>query len=531
MSTRSLSLRWRATLAIALLVGFYLLAISILLFLLYIPVAEISVAHRLDGRLAVFCLVGAWAIAKGVMPRRDRFEPPGPALLPDRHPRVFGEVSAVAAATRQAMPEEVYLVPDVNAFVMERGGVMGIGSRRVMGVGLPLLAALDVAQFRAVVAHEFGHYEGGDTRLGPWVYRTRAALGRTLAEVSRHSSIVAKPFEWYGKGFLRITHAVSRRQEFVADAVAARIAGAATAAEALRNIQRAAAGFTAFWSNELAPVLEHGYRPPLSAGFQQFLGAPDISQQLDGFLASELESGKSNPYDTHPSLRERVSALETLRDVSAIATPLSSGKDVPALALLEDVPALEAELMRAIGAERKAPLAPVSWDAVPATVLPLGWTQMIEDSRRALASIRTRDLPSLAQLTVDEPQAVADRLGLRMPSPVTVQQLEARAAIADAIVGAALSLLLVQRARETPGAIRLHAPPGEPVVFALIGDGPEPTAVLPFYTMTSLRRGSTSPEEWVAHCAALGILDVPLAETHGAEMLPDGSVKRKQPWR
>jgi Zn-dependent protease with chaperone function len=34
---------------------------------------------------------------------------------------------------------------------------MGFGSRRVMGLGLPLLQALNVSQLEAVLAHEFGH--------------------------------------------------------------------------------------------------------------------------------------------------------------------------------------------------------------------------------------------------------------------------------------------------------------------------------------------------------------------------------------
>jgi len=44
---------------------------------------------------------------------------------------------------------------------------MGFGSRRVMGLGLPLLQILTVAQFRAVLPHEFGHYYGADTRQDP----------------------------------------------------------------------------------------------------------------------------------------------------------------------------------------------------------------------------------------------------------------------------------------------------------------------------------------------------------------------------
>ena len=78
----------------------------------------------------------------------------------------------VAAKTEQEMPTEVFLLPEVNAWVAERGGLVGIGSRRVMGIGLPLMETLTVAQLCAVLAHEFGHYYGGDTSLGPWLYAT-----------------------------------------------------------------------------------------------------------------------------------------------------------------------------------------------------------------------------------------------------------------------------------------------------------------------------------------------------------------------
>lgn len=52
---------------------------------------------------------------------------------------------------------------------------MGVGSKRVMGLGLPLLNALTVSELRAVLAHEFGHFVGGDTSLGKWIHKTRSA--------------------------------------------------------------------------------------------------------------------------------------------------------------------------------------------------------------------------------------------------------------------------------------------------------------------------------------------------------------------
>jgi heat shock protein HtpX len=221
--TSSPSLAGRALLAVVLMIGFYILAVGIALGLLYIPYAEMVYAHRLHIKIAVICLFGAVAILWSVLPRFDKFDAPGPRLTRDQHPQLFQEIESVAKAVNQAMPAEVYLVPDVNAWVAQRGGIMGFASRRVMGLGLPLMCLLTRSQFRAVLAHEFGHYHGGDTKLGPWIHKTRSAIGRTLQSLG--DSWLQKPFLLYGNMFLRITHAVSRRQEFVADELAARTAG------------------------------------------------------------------------------------------------------------------------------------------------------------------------------------------------------------------------------------------------------------------------------------------------------------------
>src|SRR5262249_51622610 len=111
----------RAALAVVLMIGFYVLALGIALGLLWVPYAELVFAERITPKLAIICIVGALAILLSVLPRRDRFSPPGPRLRNERHPRLFKALEAVARATKQAMPAEVYLVGDVNAWVMQRG--------------------------------------------------------------------------------------------------------------------------------------------------------------------------------------------------------------------------------------------------------------------------------------------------------------------------------------------------------------------------------------------------------------------------
>lgn len=111
------------------------------------------------------------------MPRPDRFVPPGPRVDPSAYPRLVTIIRDIAARLGQALPSEVFLLNEVNAWVTHRGGVTGIGSQRVMGIGLPLLQTLTVGELRAVLAHEFGHYSSVDVKLGPWIYKTRAAIG------------------------------------------------------------------------------------------------------------------------------------------------------------------------------------------------------------------------------------------------------------------------------------------------------------------------------------------------------------------
>jgi len=154
----------RALLALGLLVGFYVLALGIAATLLLLPYLEVRYTQRIHLQVAIVCVLTAGTILYAVVPRPQRFKPPGPLLTRERHPRLFALLDDVARAAGQARPREVYLVPQVNAWVAERGGILGLGGRRIMGLGLPLFAGLTVRELRAVLAHEFGHYAGGDTR-------------------------------------------------------------------------------------------------------------------------------------------------------------------------------------------------------------------------------------------------------------------------------------------------------------------------------------------------------------------------------
>jgi hypothetical protein len=63
-----------------------------------------------------------------------------PAIDPAAQPRLFREISAIAEEFHEPMPASVYLMLEPNAWVGQRGGMLGFGSRRVMALGFPLLS-------------------------------------------------------------------------------------------------------------------------------------------------------------------------------------------------------------------------------------------------------------------------------------------------------------------------------------------------------------------------------------------------------
>lgn len=483
------SLAGRALMAVALMIGFYLLALGISAALVYIPYAEWRFAGRLHARLAFFSLGGAALILWSIVPRPDRFEPPGPRLAPDKQPRLFDLIRRVAHATGQALPVEVYAVPDMNAFVTLRGGVMGLGSRRVMGLGLPLLNRLTVAQFSGVLAHEFGHYHGGDTALGPWIYKTRAAIGRTLESLAKQESVLVLPFRWYGNLYVRITHAVSRAQEYAADALAAGIVGPAPLVEGLKVIHGAAAAFGPYWNQEYGPALQSGFRAPFRAGFQAFMSSPAVAQAVERTVATALAGEAADPYDTHPPLPDRIAALKERPQTA------DWGDGALAITLVDEPDALEAQLIEwIVGPANAAKLQPISWTEVPRLVWAPQWRAFAAKHRRRLEGVG----PALPAELAEHPAALAVALKLAAAPDVATPDHIATAA---QVFGAALATSLLATGWDVTGD------PGQPTVFVKNGE-----RIQPFDLWSDLSSGTLSRDDWRALCSRTGLDQVSLAD-------------------
>jgi Zn-dependent protease with chaperone function len=475
---KSGSLLLRSVVAILLLIGFYVLALGIAGALLWVVYAQIVLAHHVFLKLVLICVVLAGMIIWSVLPRPDHFEPPGPRLSEAEHPRLFEQIRDVAARTGQAMPSEVYLVPQVNAFVAQRGGMMGFFSRRVMGLGLPLLSLLTVSELRGVLAHEFGHYHGGDTKLGPWIYKTRGAIQRTVIALAQGgSTLVRKPFEWYGSLFLRITHSISRSQEYAADALAAKVVGAEPMIRGLKAVHRGSAAYDAYLRQEVVPVLQAGFRPPLAEGFRTFIDGKQVKASLEKILTKELEAAEHDPFDTHPPLAHRIEALEALRSGA------HETDDRPAVELLDNHDAAEGLLIR--GAN-DAPLEPLAWSKVTRKVYLPSWQK---HANRVAAEL---DNPTLADLV--RPKAELGKLAARILKEDLRELGDAAPHIGANLMACALCVTLANAGWQVKNSV------GRQIVLR---DGEK--RLTPFREFGELASGELSQEELAKRLSEAGI--------------------------
>ncbi|MET0999178.1 MAG: M48 family metallopeptidase [Marmoricola sp.] len=331
----------RAVVAVALLLGVYFLAVAIVAALVWLAVA--ASRYGSNGALMTQVLCLAFVTTVGMLialfKRADTRDPSslGTELAPADHPRLWAEVTTLAKTVSTRPPDEIRLLPDVNAAVTEQSKAMGlVGGKRTMYLGAPLLLGLRRQQLRSILAHELGHYSGRHTALGGVTYRGREALGRIIHRFGPRS-IIGRAFRAYAWLYYAVTFAMSRQQELEADDFSVQVAGRDTAVAALAELPVLDAAWDHYLEEFVGPVHAAGQRPSdFFDGFAHVLEAPKLQEALASFR-TDFEEPSPGKYDTHPPLSLRIARIRAMTDDHAEADPTLAITllDEPTDALLE----------------------------------------------------------------------------------------------------------------------------------------------------------------------------------------------------
>jgi len=241
---------FRALISTLMLFDFYVIALAQIIAIGLLTIwlsSNLSgpAAIRLGGALLIFTVgavgYGTWkAICTWYEPM------PGVPLTRADAPALWRLVDELAAAAATRPPDEIILIPQVNAAVSERTVLMGlISRRRYLYIGLPLLMTLTVAQVRAVLGHEFGHYSGRHTRLSAISYRGGLVIAQTVTSMSRRN-VAGWMFRAYARLYWIAQSSVRRLQEREADLLAAQVGGREAARSALIEVEVIGQAFAFF---------------------------------------------------------------------------------------------------------------------------------------------------------------------------------------------------------------------------------------------------------------------------------------------
>ena len=428
-----------------------------------------------------------------------RFSEPGLPLRREQAPALFALfalLDELAIAARTKAPDDVYVSATPELFVTETGGgFLGKNSRRVLCIGAPLLATSTVGELRAMLAHELGHYVGGDTRLGGVLAFTEGAF-RSVLESTEQSALRADSIHWsvdlgeafargvavvlvklYAGIYLRLTRPMSRRQELAADALSAELSGRENAVRALEKVHVLGPLYSIYLETEVARVIGEGAMPTdLLAGFERFrthIDAHGVIAAID----NEAREAKTNPFDSHPALADRVAALRALPEGPPHLL------DASGRTLLDGAFDLDAWLVEGTFSSYERtdpkPVARMPWSEIARVVLPRNAHQSGRDVAAALFA-KLPEATTLSAMFVSlvrafEAGRVAEMVEAFEPATQQVPMHQRQALIdmvAGRMVGAVFAAALLEQGAEIDESL------GEPtLLFRVRGETVRPQLI------------------------------------------------------
>lgn len=179
------------------------------------------------------------------------------------HPDLYDFVHKIADDANAPKPKKILIDQDVNASVSFHSTFWSLFTpgKKNLRIGLGLVNGLNLTEFKAVIAHEFGHFSQSSMRIGSYVYMTNKIIHDMIFErdywdraleiwrsIDIRLSFIAwiiTPFVWLIRQLLLLLYrllnmlhaSLSREMEFHADKVAVSLTGSKAIVSALWNLE------------------------------------------------------------------------------------------------------------------------------------------------------------------------------------------------------------------------------------------------------------------------------------------------------
>ncbi len=337
---------------IALTSAYFYLSIPILILivaggtigLLYLMLRASRIVPQLFAFVAIVGLYTTVAILRSIFTRLTEGEP-GRPLTRSEASQLWAMAEEVAQRVDTRPLDAIYVTPAVEVAVTERGRLIkklrGQGQRSLI-LGLGTLPGMTQGEFKAILAHEYGHFSNRDTAGGNLAHQVRASmhhLAYRLAErgLARWYNPAWLFVNGFNRVFLRITLGASRLQEILADRHAAVAYGIRNLTDGLTRIVRLNLVFDFQVNREVQMAVARG-RSLHNLYALEPVVIPEERETLEKRF-DEVMNRPTSAYDSHPAVHDRIQLL----------APFASETDVtdsqePLIDLIPNLSGLQEEM-------------------------------------------------------------------------------------------------------------------------------------------------------------------------------------------
>lgn len=195
-------------------------------------------------------------------------------ITAETEPKLFQFIASIVNEVGTDFPKRVYLSSDVNASVFYDSSFwsMFFPVKKNLQIGLGLVNGISEQEFKAILAHEFGHFSQRSMKVGSYVYFVNQVIFNLLydnesfdkmiqkwSSISNYFSVflivslkIIEGIQWILKkmyAFINVAYlAMSREMEFHADEVAANVAGISPLQDSLLRMDLVDASYNAVLS-------------------------------------------------------------------------------------------------------------------------------------------------------------------------------------------------------------------------------------------------------------------------------------------
>lgn len=290
-------------------------------------------------------------------------------------PKLFALIREVVDEVQTKFPNKVLISSEVNASVFYNSNFwsMLFPVRKNLLIGLGLVNSVNQQEFKAILAHEFGHFSQKSMKVGSYVYNlnkiiysmfnNNESFEKMIASWSNINgyfaffaglaNMIIKGIQWIMIQVYEIVNisylSLSREMEFHADEIAANVAGYLPLKESLLRLNLSEYSYNTvlnFYESKIPQGLksenifkEHSFVMNFIAleCKYSFKGEfPHVSEtDVDKFNKSRITI--KNQWESHPSLKERIKALESTNIIK-------SGSNAPANTYFKNIDEIQTRI-------------------------------------------------------------------------------------------------------------------------------------------------------------------------------------------